>query len=110
MNHVPDEVLDEIDAFGEGLLTGTTVRVEGQLREDLRVRVRPDGSGGVLCRYEREHTQAPPEIRSYGSFVTTLVDSIDDRLRSWGVSPPEAYTYTGTVDGVHRYDGSLGVP
>lgn len=110
MNHVPDEVLEAIDAFGEGLLTGTPPRVDGRLRGDLRVVIRPDGSGGARCRYEREHTQAPPEIRAYGSFVTTLVDGIDDRLRSWGVDPPEAYAYAGTVEGVHRYDGSLGVP
>jgi hypothetical protein len=110
MNHVPDEVLDAIDAFGEGLLTGTPPRVNGRLRSDLRVSIRLDESGDVRCRYEREHTRAPPEIRAYGSFVTTLVDGVDDRLRSWGVDPPEAYTYAGTVDGVHRYDGTLGVP
>lgn len=110
MNHVPDDVLDAVDTFGERLLTGTPPRVDGRLRDDLRVSIHPDGSGGARCRYEREHTRAPPEVRSYGSFVTTLVDGVDSRLRSWGVDPPEAYTYVETVDGVHRYDGALGVP
>ncbi len=110
MTHVPDEVLEAVDAFGEGLLAGTPPAVDGRLRGDLRVSIRLDGAGGARCRYEREHTRTASTIRSYGSFVTTLVDGIDDRLRSWGVDPPEEYAYAGTVDGVHRYDGSLGVP
>jgi hypothetical protein len=110
VNHVPDEVLEAVDAFGEGLLAGTPPRVDGRLRSDLRVSIKPDGAGRARCRYEREHTRAPATIRAYGSFVTTLVDGIDNRLRSWGVDPPAEYAYAGTVDGVHRYDGSLGVP
>jgi len=56
--------------------------------------------------------------RSVGTLVThgkggipsLHQDGVDDRLRSWGVDPPEEYAYAGTVDGVHRDEGSLGVP
>lgn len=111
VNHVPDDVLESLDDFGEGLLTGSPPPVRGRLRSDLRVRVRPTGDGGTaVCRYETEHTQAPPTLRDRGSYVTTIVDGVDDRLRAWGIDPPEAYEYVETVDGSHRYEGTLRLP
>ena len=111
MNHVPDDVLDAVDTFGEQLLTGAPPRVGGRLRQDLRMMIVPDADDRTaMLRYETEHTQAPPTLRSRGSFVTTIVDSVDDRLRSWGVEPPDAYEYTKTVEGIHRYEGELRLP
>ena len=111
MNHVPDDVLEDIDTFGEQLLTGTPPRVEGRLRQDLGVTIVPDtGSGTARIRYETEHTQAPPVLRDRGPFVTTILDGIDDRLRSWGVEPPDAYEHTETVGTTHRYEGQLQLP
>jgi hypothetical protein len=107
MNHVPTDVLNAIDEFGESLLTGTAVRVNGQLRQDLRVGIWPTDATTATCRYETEHTQAPPVLRDRGPYVTTIVDGIDDRLRSWGIDPPPAYTHTTTVDGTHQYEGTL---
>jgi hypothetical protein len=111
MNHVPDDVLDAVDAFGEALLTGSPSPFRGRLRSDLRVSVRPAGDDRTaLCRYETEHTEAPPTLRDRGSYVTTIVDGVDDRFRAWGVVPPEAYEYVATVDGTHRYGGTLRLP
>jgi hypothetical protein len=107
MNHVPDEVVAALDRYGERLLTRTTSRVSGRLRADLRVRIDPPDGQTALCRYEIEHAQTPATIRDYGSFVATVVDGVDARLRSWGVAPPEAYEYTETVEGTHRYEGRL---
>lgn len=136
MNHIPDSALDAIDDFGESLLYGSPPTVQEKLRSDLRIEIsvgsaddsdlrprngntgdttrrQPTGHGTgtvVRCRYETEHTQAPTTLRDRGSFVTTIVDGIDERLRSWGIEPPAAYTYTETVDGVHRYEGQLAAP
>jgi len=113
VNHVPDDVLDALDDFGEGLLTGDPPPVRGRLRSDLRVRVRVRATGDgrtAVCRYGTEHTRAPPTLRARGSHVTTVVDGIDDRLRAWGIDPPEAYEYVETVDGSHRYEGTLRLP
>lgn len=110
MNHVPDDVLAALDAYGEGLLTGTSSRVTGRLREDLRVVIDPPEGGTARCRYETEHTQAPSTLRERGSFVATVVDGVDDRLRSWGVEPPATYDHVETVDGSHRYEGTLRLP
>lgn len=111
MNHVPDDVLDAIDTFGEQLLVGTPPRVGGRLRQDLRMTITPDGDGETaLVRYETEHTQTPPVLRDRGSYVTTIVDGVDGRLRSWGIEPPAAYEYTETVEDTHRYEGRVGLP
>ena len=109
MNHVPNEALERIDAFGESLLTGTQSAFDATLREDLRLRVDPD-SGSARCRYEIDHAEAEPTLRAYGSFVTTVVDGVDGRFRSWGVEPPAAYEHVGSDDGRHRYAGTLGLP
>ncbi|MFB6255774.1 MAG: hypothetical protein ABEH58_03445, partial [Haloplanus sp.] len=81
-----------------------------RLRSDLRLRVRPRDNGTARCRYETEHTEAPPTLRARGSFVATIVDGIDGRFREWGIDTPDAYTYTETVDGWHQYDGTLRCP
>lgn len=59
VNHVPDEVLASIDAFGEGLLYGDPPSVHGTLRNDLRVRIFATGGETATCRYLTEHTQSP---------------------------------------------------
>ncbi|MFB6250736.1 MAG: hypothetical protein ABEI27_03450 [Halobellus sp.] len=137
MNHIPDSALNAIDDFGESLLFGAPPTVQETLRGDLRIeitRVDSDASityidcgtdsdtepvaptahlstGAVArCRYESTHTQAPPTLRALGSFVITIVDGIDQRLRSWGIEPPAAYIYTETVEGTHRYEGLLALP
>lgn len=111
MNHVPDDALAAIDSFGEALLLGSPPPITEPLRRDLRLRVRPRDDGQTaVCRYETEHNQTPARLRERGSFVTTIVDNVDARFESWGVVPPEAYGYTETVDGTHRYEGVLQLP
>lgn len=110
MNHVSDETLAAIDAFGEGFLTDSAEAFSTRLRRDLRLRVTPTGDGTAVCRYQTTHTQTPPTIRDRGSFVTTIVDGVDERFRSWGIDPPEAYEYDETIDGVHYYVGTLQLP
>ncbi|WP_299232825.1 hypothetical protein [Natronomonas sp.] len=121
MNHVPDDALEAIDAFGEGLLRGSPRPVRERLRSDLRLRIDPierddgggdgDGPRGVArCRFETEHTRAPPRLRDRGSFVCTVVDNVESRLEPWGLDPPPAYEYAGTVEGWHRYEGRLERP
>lgn len=111
MNHVPDDVLDSIDTFGEQLLVGTPPRVEGRLRQDLSVTIVPDTDCETArIRYETEHTRAPPVLRDRGSFVATIVDGVDERLRSWGIDPPDAYEHRTTVGTTHHYEGHLQLP
>ena len=128
MNHVPDDALEAIDAFGEGLLRGSPPPVRERLRSDLRLRIDPiagEGSGSgsesgddsegraravARCRFETEHTRAPPRLRDRGSFVCTVVDNVESRLGVWGLDPPPTYEYAGTVEGWHRYEGRLERP
>lgn len=111
MNHVPDEALAAVDAFGEGLLTGEASAFGARLRSDLRLCVDPAAvEEGARCRYELTHSRTEPTLRAYGSFVTTIVDGLDEQFRSWSVEPPDAYEYAETADGVHHYEGTLGVP
>ena len=110
MNHVPDEALAAIDAFGEGHLRGEPAPVRERLRSDLRIRILLEDDGTARCRFETEHTRTPPTLRDRGSFLTTYVDGVDDRLRAWGIDPPDAYEYRGTVEGTHRYEGTLSLP
>ena len=108
MNHVPDEALAAIDAFGEDMLGGEPPPVRERLRSDLRLRVLvDDGEATATCRFETEHTTTPETLRGRGSFVTTIVDGIDARFEAWGIEPPGAYRYADTVDGTHRYEGTL---
>jgi len=110
MNHIPDAVLTSIDEFGEQLLVGEPITVRGKLRTDLRIEITPTSETTATCRYETTHTQSPPTLRDRGSFVTTIIDGIDTRLGTWGITPPTAYTYTTTVDGTHQYEGTLQLP
>lgn len=110
MNHIPDSVLESIDAFGEGLLLGDPNHASGTLRTDLWIEVIPADESTAVCRYRTVHTQSPPAIRDRGPFMTTIIDGIDERLRQWGIEPPVAYTYVDTVDGTHRYEGCLELP
>ena len=108
MNHIPDEALAAVDAFGEGLLTGEASAFGARLRSDLRLSVDPAGADdGARCRYELGHARTKPTLRAYGSFVTTIVDGIDEQFRSWSIEPPAAYEYVETINGVHRYEGTL---
>ena len=108
MNHVPDEALDAIDAFGEGVLRSEPPPVRERLRSDLRLRITADdGARTATCRFETEHTTAPESLRGRGSYVRTIVDGIDAHLETWGIEPPPAYRYTGSVEGTHRYEGTL---
>jgi len=111
VNHVPDEALAALDAFGEGHLRGDPPPVRERLRSDLRLRIDPTGDGRTArCRFETEHPRAPPTLRDRGSFLATYADGVDDRLRAWGIEPPEAYEYAETADGWHRYVGTLRLP
>ena len=111
MNHVPDDALASLDAFGEGYLRGDAPRVSERLRSDLRLRIEPPGDERTArCRFETEHGRTPPTLRDRGSFLATYVDGVDERLREWGIAPPDAYEYAATVDGWHRYVGTLRLP
>ena len=113
-NHVPDEALAALDAFGRGHLEGSPPAVRERLRGDLRLAVDPpaEGGSGVIadCRFHTTHSRRPATLRERGSYVRTIVDGVDDRLRAWGVRPPAAYEYAGTDDGVHEYAGRLRLP
>lgn len=110
MNHVPDEALAALDAFGEGHLRGDPPSVRERLRSDLRLRIERVDEGAARCRFETEHARAPPTLRDRGPFLATYADGVDDRLRAWGIEPPDAYEYVETVDGWHRYAGTLRLP
>ncbi|AZQ15825.1 hypothetical protein [Halorubrum sp. PV6] len=110
MNHVPDDALAALDAFGDGHLRGDPPPVRERLRSDLRLRIDRVDEGTARCRFETEHTRTPPTLRDRGSFLTTYVDGVDDRLRAWGIEPPDAYEYVETVGGWHRYAGTLRLP
>ena len=111
MNHVPNEALAAVDAFGDGHLRGDPPPVRERLRSDLRVRIEASDDGRTArCRFETEHPRTPATLRGRGSFLATYVDGIDERLQEWGIEPPEAYEYRETVDGTHRYGGTLSLP
>ena len=111
VNHVPDEALAAIDAFGEGHLYGDPPPVRERLRSDLRLRIVPTGDDRhARCRFETEHTRTPPTLRERGSFLATYVDGVDDRLRAWGIEPPPLYEYIETVERTHHYAGTLRLP
>ena len=110
MNHIPDAVLGAIDEFGKRLLLGTPGPMSGTLRTDLRIEIVPETASTATCRYATVHTQSPPTIRDRGSFVTTIIDGIDERLREWGIEPPAAYTYVETVEDTHHYEGTVQLP
>lgn len=110
MNFIPDAVLRAVDEFGEGLLVGTPDAICGELRTDLHIEIVPATDSTAICRYKLVHTRSPPTLRDRGSFTTTIIDGIDERLGQWGIEPPTAYTYVATVDGTHQYEGTLQLP
>jgi len=111
VNHVPDDAVAAIDAFGEGVLYGDPPPVRERLRSDLRLRIEIAGDDGTArCLFETEHGRTPATLRERGSFLATYVDGVDERLRAWGIEPPNAYEYIETVGGSHRYVGTLTLP
>lgn len=108
MTHVPDDVLNSIDRFGQQLLEGSPTPVDGRLRGDLRLTIIPDDNRQIATlRYETEHTQAPPTLWERGSFVTTIVDGVDSHLSLWGIVPPDSYEHVDTTGETHTYSGTL---
>jgi hypothetical protein len=112
-NHVPNEVLEALDRFGDGLLTGAPPAVGERLRSDLRLRV--EGGAGVTetgtarVAFHLDHGRREGRLRDYGSFVGTIVDGVDDRLREWGVEPPGTYDFAGVEDGWLVFAGTAQV-
>lgn len=103
MNHIPNEALDALDRFGDGILGGDPPPVAERLRSDLRLRV--EGGDAVLetgtarVAFHLDHGRREECLRDYGSFMCTIVDGVDERLREWGVEPPAAYDFVGVEDG-----------
>lgn len=97
MNHVPDAVLSDIDDLGEGLLVGDPRPVAASLRSDLRLSIPVDDealqAGTAAVEFHLRHTRVHDHLRAHGSFVATVVDGVEARLREWGVEPPERYEY-----------------
>lgn len=114
MNHVPDDALDAIDRLGEALLLDHPTVVDERLRENLWLRIECDAAavetGTVPVSFRLEHTTPADTLREHGSFVETIVDGVETRLRKWGVDPPEAYTHDGTEDGWQTYRGVARLP
>ena len=112
MNHVSDEALAAIDAFGEGLLRADPPPVRERLRSDLRLRIdAPSGDERTArCSFEIDHATPRETLREHGSFVATVVNGVDDRLAAWGIRPPDAYEHVDAADDVQRYRGELALP
>jgi hypothetical protein len=112
-NHVPNEALDALDRFGDGLLTGAPPSVGERLRSDLRLRI--DGGAAVTetgttrVAFHFDHARREGSLRDYGSFVCTIVDGVDDRLREWGVEPPATYEFVGVEAGWLVFAGTAQV-
>lgn len=111
MNHVPDEALSALAAFGEGVLLAEPRPVRVRLRSDLRLRIPCDdaalAAGETTIEFRIAHTRTEPVLRAYGTFVETVVDGVETALRGWGVTPPEQYEYTDSVDEEHQYTGTI---
>jgi hypothetical protein len=111
VNHVPDAVLAALDDFGYGLLTGQPATVDERLRRDLRLRITCDhaaiGDGTAPMEFRIQYTSALARVREHGSYVCTIVDNVESRLRAWGLEPPPAYDHRTTADGWQVYAGGL---
>lgn len=111
MNHVPNEALAAIDDLGYAVLLDEPRTVEQRLRTDLRIRIdcgrHAIVSGTADVAFRIEHTTHAGTLRGHGSYVETIVDNVEDRLRAWGLDPPETYDYRETTDGWHVYGGPL---
>lgn len=93
MNHVPDAVLDRLDALGWATLRGERLQIAAGLRRDLRLHVAYDGGRGPL-EIRFCHRASPADsLREQGDWVATYVDGVDRRLTAWGIRPPEEYTH-----------------
>jgi len=106
MNHVPDDALTAIDALGEGLLVGEARPVDAALRGDLRLLVPVDddalAAGRTPVEFHLAHVRRHDRLRAHGSFVATVVDGVERRLREWGVDPPDRYVHERDEQGDGR--------
>jgi hypothetical protein len=108
VRHTPDAARAALDDLFEARLRGEERRVDERLRDDLRLRVAPRADGlwvafRVRGRARRDH------LRDGDPFLATYADETDAVLRSWGVTPLDAYpfvaadgawdTYAAVVDG-----------
>lgn len=111
MNHVPDDALAALDALGRGALEDEPRPVRARLRSDLRLRVPCDDdalrAGATRIEFRVDHTRREDRLRGYGSYVETIVDGVEQRLRAWGFTPPDTYEYREGEDGWYRYAGEL---
>jgi hypothetical protein len=111
VNHVPNDVLAALDEFGRGLLVDEPAVVRGRLRSDFEVRIDVDrtalDTGVATIAFRLEHTAAADELRDHGTYVRTIVDNLETRLREWGVDTPPAYAHRTTENGWQMYEGTL---
>jgi hypothetical protein len=114
VNHVPDTVLAAIDGLGKGLLRAEPTTVDARLRTDSRVRIERDraplDAGEAPTTFRLEHGTAHPTLLDHGSYLGTVVDNVETRLRAWGIEPPASYTHRGTEDGWQVYRGRARLP
>ena len=114
MNHVPDPVLAAIDDLGRAILVDDPTTLDRRLRSDFRVRIDCDrtalDAGAAAATFRLEHGTPAPTLREHGSFVATVVDGVDSRLREWGIEPPDAYTHRSTENGWQTYAGRAALP
>lgn len=111
MNHVPDEVLAAVDDLGRAVLLGDPRTVERRLRSDFRLHIdcgpAAVESGTADVAFRIDHTTHAETLRGHGSYVETIVDNVETRLRAWGLDPPEHYEYRRTEGEWHVYGGPL---
>ena len=114
MNHVPDPVLAAIDGLGRAILVDDPTTLDQRLRRDFRIRIDCDrtalDAGTASVTFRLEHGTPVPTLRGHGSFVATVVDGVDSRLREWGIEPPDAYTHRSADDGWQIYAGRATLP
>lgn len=114
MNHVPDAVLTAIDGFGRSLLEDEPTVVDERLRADLRVRIDCDRAaldeGCAEVTFRLAHGSPAASLREHGSFVGTVVDGVDSRLRAWGVDPPASYPHRDADGEWQVYAGRATLP
>jgi hypothetical protein len=114
VNHVPDPVLAAIDGLGRAILVDDPTTLDQRLRGDFRIRIDCDrtalDAGTASVTFRLEHGTPAPTLRGHGSFVATVVDGVDSRLREWGIEPPDAYTHRSTDDRWQIYAGRAALP
>jgi hypothetical protein len=111
VNHVPDEVTEAMERFGEAVLRGEAGSVGVDLRSDVRLRMDWTAAdleaGAVRMEVLVEHDHPPDSLRGFGSFVGTRLDGVEATLREWGVEPPADYDRVGTEGYRALYAGTL---